>query len=369
MYISFAKALSVLANGHVRLYSISMDSNAVVGNFDTMFTIAIALTKKGSNLDVGGVAPDIRMWNAECDYMEGMKENDQYQVAPGTIFEVKVHSDIPQQMPYTLITANENAICIATIGVTMVDESAYYWIGDWARECNRDWFYSNIYIQGTDRKTKCQWIDRNHDRPESAFMIHWPSFTMMKEDMPKTAQGEKRLKNFICNEAFLSHKEYDPHMIKCDKNIHKPGFKQDDFYPYDQDLTEGFPPSNKPPPFGHVGPGAVPNRGGPSRRAEPPQNPGYRNNTHNDWLVVTDDPEHSALDLCAHPRSLGPNLVNTAEGSYCHMVDRTVWPVCADETTDDCFDSNGQVLIRRGIQARGVQFNTVLDWSEGAKRR
>ena len=374
MWLSFAKALAILPNGHLRLYPIAMDSNSKVRNQDTVFTMSVALTKEGAGLSPGGYMPDIRVWNAECDYEQGITTNDDERAEAGEIFEVKVTSVRAQQMPFALFTANVDAICVATIGVTMVDESAYYWIGDWARECHRDWFYSNIYIQGTDHKTKCQWIDKNHDRSETGFSIHFPSFTMLKEDMPKTEDGEKRLKDFICKEAYRGYIDDDPRSMICDKKIHKPGFLPDDFSAYDKDVSGNPIDHWNAPPDGNVGPGFAPNRAGPNSRKPPrrrglPEDHHYRKNTHDDWLVVTDDPDHSALELCTHVRSKGPNLVNTLEGNYCHMVDKTLWPVCSNETADDCFDADSQKLFVQGIQARGVQFNKVLDWSEGAKRR
>ena len=374
MWISFARALAILPSGRLGLYTIATDSNNIIKSEDTLIQIAIGLVKKGSTIDTGGTMPDVRVWNAECDYMEGIKLGDGKWVNPGDFEEAKVGSQVPQQMPWALFSANENAVCIAQLAATWVDESGYVWLGDWAKECNREWFYSNIYIQGTDRKTKCQWIDGDGHRDTTGFSVHWPSFTLMEDEWPKTLEDEQKLKNYICNDGpYVSYTDVDPHRIYCDRKMHKPGLEHDDFSNKDQvDWKYDQPKEWRPAPA--AGSLVEPLRSGPlhrrgsHRRGEPPQDPSYRNNTHDDWLVVTDDPQHSALDLCAHASSRGPYLVNTVEGSYCHMVDKSLWPLCTVDMTDNCFDHEAQILIQQGLQARGVQYNTVLDWSGTGER-
>lgn len=43
-------------------------------------------------------------------------------------------------------------------------------------------------------------------------------------------------------------------------------------------------------------------------------------------LVLSNDAQHSATDLCASPDSLGPDFVNTATDQFCKMSDKTLHP-------------------------------------------
>ncbi|RYP25908.1 hypothetical protein DL768_011672 [Monosporascus sp. mg162] len=57
-------------------------------------------------------------------------------------------------------------------------------------------------------------------------------------------------------------------------------------------------------------------------------------------------------------------MVNTVEGNYCHMSDKTLWLVCAgEEVADDCFDKDPQVLRAEGLSARDSKYDEIMDWT------
>ena len=72
----------------------------------------------------------------------------------------------------------------------------------------------------------------------------------------------------------------------------------------------------------------------------------------NAQLVRTKKPVHSATYLCEHPKSRGPDLVSLAEGKFCDMDTRKVWPICGTEEASDCFDTETSAL--RQLETRDV---------------
>lgn len=80
-------------------------------------------------------------------------------------------------------------------------------------------------------------------------------------------------------------------------------------------------------------------------------------------LVLSNDTQHSAADLCTSPDSLGPDFVNTATGQFCKMSDKTLHPICGPSVTDNCFNVDTQKLVIGGVSARDQVYSKVIDWS------
>lgn len=91
--------------------------------------------------------------------------------------------------------------------------------------------------------------------------------------------------------------------------------------------------------------------------------PNNRTNPHYNRLIVDDYQDHTAKDLCESPTSWGPDFVNVIEGLFCHMTDKTLWPVCNSELVNDCFSVDSRMLVRKGVRARSP-YTDVLDWRE-----
>lgn len=79
--------------------------------------------------------------------------------------------------------------------------------------------------------------------------------------------------------------------------------------------------------------------------------------------MISSQVSQSATELCAHSASLGPDFLNVAEGKFCQMSSKTLYPVCDDVVTDNCFNGNTQKLVIGGVSARDMQYSDVLDWT------
>ena len=82
-------------------------------------------------------------------------------------------------------------------------------------------------------------------------------------------------------------------------------------------------------------------------------------------LVISGNANQSASDLCAHPASLGPDFFNVAEGQFCQMSSKNLYPVCNGDAgvTDNCFNSQTQKLVIGGVSARDEEYTKVIDWT------
>lgn len=82
-------------------------------------------------------------------------------------------------------------------------------------------------------------------------------------------------------------------------------------------------------------------------------------------LVISGNTSQSASDLCAHDSSLGPDFFNVAEGQFCQMSTKTLYPVCNGDAgvTDNCFNDQTQKLVTGGVSARDEEYTKVIDWT------
>lgn len=69
-----------------------------------------------------------------------------------------------------------------------------------------------------------------------------------------------------------------------------------------------------------------------------------------DRLIVSSRKSQSAVELCKSPTSRGSDFASTNEGLFCDMSTRTLYPLCSNTTTSDCFDLEAEEmqLTRRG---------------------
>jgi hypothetical protein len=84
--------------------------------------------------------------------------------------------------------------------------------------------------------------------------------------------------------------------------------------------------------------------------------------------VISHDISQSAAQLCASVPSLGPDFLNVAEGLFCNMRTKTLYPVCDEELgrIDNCFDAGMRKLVVGGIHKRDVDYLKVIDWNHGS---
>lgn len=88
------------------------------------------------------------------------------------------------------------------------------------------------------------------------------------------------------------------------------------------------------------------------------------NSPHSSRLVISNNAQHTASGLCESESSFGPDFFNPADGTFCRMTDKTLWPVCDNSTAvDNCFHKDLQKLVVNGLATRDTPYDNVLDWT------
>ena len=121
--------------------------------------IAVGLDSPGGLDQAGGDFPDVQLFNEAGKYLGEIADDST--IENGGIKDVLVRhdGDSTQQATYSLFTARQDAICIAYATITWPSGDQYAWTGDWGRQCGATWYFSNLFISGSDRKPDCMWID------------------------------------------------------------------------------------------------------------------------------------------------------------------------------------------------------------------
>ena len=130
------------------------------------------------SMNADGDAPDLRLWTEEGMLSGGMV--DVGHINEGSWGDYYVPLGPATQRPtYLLMTANNNAVCVASVQQAKTDEPEYAWMGNWGRTCEQDWYHSGLTNNG--KAVECSWIDKNGDRDNTGIGFHWPDFLEERE--------------------------------------------------------------------------------------------------------------------------------------------------------------------------------------------
>ncbi|KAI0015966.1 hypothetical protein F4780DRAFT_31477 [Xylariomycetidae sp. FL0641] len=334
------EAIGVIS-GVLGIIQFGMDNFPAADGSSSKVRVAVGLDTEGGLQNGGGDLPDVRIFNEGGGFL-GLSP-DPGTVGSGGFGDVSITHDSGdnQQATYALFSANDDAICVAFTSITWPDDNKYSWIGDWGRQCGGSWYYSNLYIQGTDHKPDCLWIDANGDQPQTGFQVHWPEFSTEETAIPSDDAGQTELLDRLCGGIpFGLRTEPDPSVINYWVIENK------------REVGEGYgaPKHARSAKFGNEH----------MRRANTTTSPVLKTL---DQLVIDDDVKHSAQALCDSATSVGPNMYNVAEGKFCRMTDKTVWSVCDETTTDNCFNADVQQVVANGLATRDAPYSRVINWT------
>ncbi|KAI1392685.1 uncharacterized protein F4822DRAFT_425888 [Hypoxylon trugodes] len=323
--------------------------------------VTVGLDTNGGLNNAGGDLPDVRLFNEGGEFL-GI-ETDPGKVKDGGYGDITVkhNDDVNQQGTYALFSANNDAICIAFVSITFPSSDKYSWVGDWGHQCGGSWYYSNVYVQGSDEKPDCLWIDGNNDQPQSGFQVHWPDFYVKQGDsLNNTDQADKV--NKLCGggppfKLYNYADVKDPHSI----TYYTISNKRSEEEVESRDTATAFGPSKHANSARFRNSPLYPRQNG----SYPTNGTDTGSNPHANRLVISNTAKHSAQNLCDSETSHGPDFVNVSEGTFCRMSDKTVWPVCSAAKVDNCFNTDSHQLVVNGVSARDTPYSNVLDWTAG----
>ncbi|KAK1834384.1 hypothetical protein QBC39DRAFT_301213 [Podospora conica] len=317
-------------------------------------TIKIAVALDGGALSgAGGDLPDVRLFN-EFGVFLGIK-SDPGVVETGEVGVIKVthNNALKQQAPYTLFSANDNAICIAMASITWPDGNQWGWIGDWGRQCNGAWYFSNVFLQGMSRQPFCMWIDANGDMPHTGFQIHWPDFAPTVPPSlraPEDTTGTPLTPDDLCNSG-------PPFELRTDSDP--------------KDVLIALPRNQRSKRRQQAGQRVeLPAEARIRRRAANSTASGERGAPwYRQQLVVDYSLERSARMLCESKSSQGPDFASYSERLFCRMSDKTLWKFCGGKRTADCYSPESQRLVVSGALGAlsSEKYAKVVTWNKPAK--
>lgn len=128
-----------------------IESNSAPGA-QSIVRIGIGMFNGSDNF--GGDVPAITVWNEDGKRLG--KAQPKGTIESGSFADVVVpQSSANVQPTYVKVEGGSNSICIAYIGHAWPDGTKRGWLGDMGKHCNRQYYYSNVYVtqsNGTQHK-------------------------------------------------------------------------------------------------------------------------------------------------------------------------------------------------------------------------
>jgi hypothetical protein len=386
-----AAALRVLGvfAGVLGFVTFSQENFAPADSTASVIKLTVGLDVAGGIPNAGGDLPDVRLFNEAGEFL-GISVNPGT-VEAGNTAEIRVeHTNNAntngQQAAYALFSANDNSICVASVSITWPNGDQYGWLGDWGQACGGTWYFSNVFIKGSDYKPNCLWIDASGDQPQTGFQVHFPDFVSKNENDPVPKRDDI---NYYCNSGppFKLYHEPEPRgitywVLKNVKRsfsagyteasplrtrIHQRRRRQNSTLPATPTtiITPDYPTTT--PTILNPSPSPSPNPAnstGTDADADLPEvvRPVSR---FADTLITSSAASHSASVLCGSHTSVGPDFANPAERLFCRMSNKTLWPFCDGvKVTDGCFDEGLRQLVIGGKVVWGEGYGRVVNWGE-----
>lgn len=281
----------------------------------------------------GGHLPTVRLWNEALEFLGWNSKPTKVQgggdkIEDGTSAHFLVNHDAnnAQQAAYTLFSAREDSICIAYAGILWPDDNEYGWLGDWGKACGHKWYWSNYTVEGTQHSPPCMWIGSKLPQGyPTGFQVHWTDFYVEPGKVPDNSTVD-----YLCSGSRAFNVRYGRQpaellKIEVDKDSLKPTHSDPSLFNATDNLWSG---------------------GARVRRS----------------LVHSKDAEHQTEELCKSEHSYGPDFVNHEEGLFCRMSDKTLWPLCTDDVTDNCFNVEANGLVTNGVLPRAPLYDNVISW-------
>ncbi|KAK5941092.1 hypothetical protein PMZ80_006369 [Knufia obscura] len=296
----------------------------------------------------------------------------------------------------SVVQTGNDGVCIHLITAQSANVNLKYaWTGDIGKACGAPWYPSAQRITNVLEETPpvCVWIDGNGDSGHiwKGFNFHLPSFPVTEGADDKVQESTQRVVDaWKANRDLLCKSEPRFSMyedIKIGNQIRTylgdPTFEDASSQEYaDKVLNADNWDWGEKPPAGKLPLSANGKTAQIACLDEecPPKGPSFdknlaiqkqtrrrlqrrdkrrqkvdnkqdfvaalkkRQEVHADRLVVSKIKQHSAIEVCNSQSSLGPDFLSMSEMMFCDMSEKTLWPVCVDETASYCFNMDTQTV-------------------------
>lgn len=246
-------------------------------------------------------------------------------VGQGGVLELTIDQKVAGvEADYVAVSNTDIGTCIAWISVKQYDgQSSGSWNGDVGYNCGQHWYYGNQKAgklpDGSDWRPYCAWLDGNHDqnRPSAALKFKVSAYGDHVKDTLKNDEA--------CSATIF---QYDEGKVdgkpSGKRTIHKVATSPPARYPWMESV-----------------------------------------------LIHSNITQHDAEHMCNHPKSYGPDFVDS-NGMYCDMDTKTLTPVCTSDTDDKCMHLNHDTKtvtkrsfgVKRTDEALHKTFESIDYWQE-----
>lgn len=337
---------------------------------DKQTSIAIVTGDAGN---AGGSIPHVAVWDKEGSRVGQYHGDANGHIDGGdkktlTIDNYQNGHKSAQPEYVSIVMQETDAICLSAV-IASGDAATWTWTGDMGYTCGAQWYNSQFPVGSSNNPPRCVWLDSDHTDGIVAkgLNIHIRDFSGDPDLVKQYAEDQRRL---CQNSARMT---FQPEPVTPDAVI--PFFSP----PLDYERASDGENHGSDPSTG----GALksPDQGiDRDTRAFPDgtdmkihdtkkrhaRDINLRNtmNSRNvkgiknngvDHLVISNIPGHSAIELCEHPNSLGPDFVSTVEKIFCDMETEKWWPLCDAIHVNGCFDLDQKTMRGNEPGAKGTR--------------
>lgn len=313
----------------------------------------------------GGDAPDIVLWDSNGTYISydlaRTWSGYRAQIGDGSFKDYNVPNENGRAAGpaeyISVIGGGDKGLCISAISVTTPEQNGLTWTGDIGYACGLPWYAQNNAINSLGHQPKCAWIDGNGNSGHKwkGLSVHLPSFTIddnqlatnladqWTDNMDLVCQSEARFsayeKMVLPNEIFVFKSTLERSSDGTDdvqQVLNEANWKRAE-RPFDavQECPPKVGSELSPRPCPPLFPSADRQL---KKQSESKRSLAQRQEAMSDEVVISSRPGNDVFDLCGSETSLGPDYVSLAEGMFCDMSTKTLWPLCGDLLAKGCFD-------------------------------
>ena len=141
--------------------------------------IAVALNgdkgEPGALRHAAGEAPLVNAFNENQHLCGQTGDLDHPYINSGSFYEMIIGQGTlgpGEQATYLQIIPTTNELCIAYISQKWSDGTSRGWVGDMAKGCGRDWYYSNVVVGHSYKPSESH---SNFPKNIASWLTHWPN--------------------------------------------------------------------------------------------------------------------------------------------------------------------------------------------------
>ncbi|KAL0942878.1 uncharacterized protein CTRU02_200764 [Colletotrichum truncatum] len=355
---------------------------------ETWVTITLGDGKRLNNPQ--GNFPSVALWNEEGEPIARFTGKGPVKIGKGghktQVIQQTLNGRKDEDPGYIMLSADEDAICIAMIQVSNGRHSSVFF-GDTGYVCGQTWYYSSIrmseqhinFLAPVDSllNSRCAWLDADHSGEINARAMSYHLRDMIPSN-DKLALYNLADHKYLCGSTrrFAWWKNLRPNgkipffnppleYIADSEDRRKEGADKfptlalDDIH-YNRDVYIEQGESPDVAKYYEKHPYATNRK---KRNAKLQLSKRQGSNMDTERIIVTEIPGQTAREICEDPNSAGYDIASYVDMKYCDLSERKLYDLCSGTITSNCFDANSTAFVGV-INARGENSAPLKEYKE-----